>query len=173
MRTTHLVATLTLASIILAAGAMLAPVSAQDTPTSTANQSNWLTPDQVRQTLEAQGYSDFQKIELKRDRIEVKARDAQARLLELYLHPQTGEVVKWELESDQYRQSVNPGEELDMASILNLVSSLGYADIHEIERERNKIEVKAFDQQGRLVELYLHPVTGEVLKSEIENSRYR
>ena len=47
----------------------------------------------------------------------------------------------------------------------------GYTDFREIEREKNKYEVKATDPQGQRVELDVDPVTGDVLKTEVKRAK--
>ena len=39
----------------------------------------------------------------------------------------------------------------------------GYRNIEKIERESGSYEVKAADQAGRRIKLYVHPQTGEVI----------
>lgn len=61
----------------------------------------------------------------------------------------------------------------DWMSLQQLQSRLeaaGYHGFEEIERNSYKYEVMAMDPQGRRVELYVDPVTGEILKTEIERS---
>jgi uncharacterized membrane protein YkoI len=50
--------------------------------------------------------------------------------------------------------------------VLAQLRDQGYVEIDEIERERDRFEVKARDREGRRVELYLDARTGETLKSE-------
>lgn len=51
------------------------------------------------------------------------------------------------------------------------LEAAGYTDFREIEREKNKYEVKATDPQGQRVELDVDPVTGDVLKTEVKRSK--
>jgi uncharacterized membrane protein YkoI len=55
--------------------------------------------------------------------------------------------------------------------VLDKLEAAGYTDFREIEREKNKYEVKATDPQGQRVELDVDPVTGEVLKTEVKRSK--
>ena len=55
---------------------------------------------------------------------------------------------------------------LPMEQVLAQLRAEGYGEIYEIERERNRYEVKARNQEGRRVELYLDAATGKVLQSE-------
>jgi len=43
------------------------------------------------------------------------------------------------------------------------LESAGYRNIEKIERESGRYEVKATDQTGRRIKLYVHPQTGEVI----------
>jgi hypothetical protein len=44
------------------------------------------------------------------------------------------------------------------------LESAGYRNIEKIERESGSYEVKATDQAGQRIKLYVHPQTGEVLE---------
>ena len=46
------------------------------------------------------------------------------------------------------------------------VRELGYSQIREIERDDNCWEVEARDSRGAEIEIYIHPVSGEVVKLE-------
>lgn len=58
---------------------------------------------------------------------------------------------------------------LPMEQVLADLKARGYGEIYEIERERDKYEVKARNSEGRKVELYLDARTGETLKIEDED----
>jgi hypothetical protein len=58
---------------------------------------------------------------------------------------------------------------LGMEQILDKLAAQGYTDIREIEREHEVYEVKARGPDGRMVELYLSPTTGDILRSEPEH----
>lgn len=60
------------------------------------------------------------------------------------------------------------GERLSLMQVTQRVSEKGYTDIREVEREDGRYEVKARDQEGRWVELYVDGQTGEILSSEVE-----
>lgn len=45
-------------------------------------------------------------------------------------------------------------------------SLLGYSDIRKVEWDDGCWEVYAFDKSGQRVEVYLHPVSGDVVKVE-------
>ncbi len=61
------------------------------------------------------------------------------------------------------------GPALTAEQILQKLRAANYTDVVKIEREGRKVEVKARDASGRLVELYLDPVTGKILKQEWED----
>jgi hypothetical protein len=56
---------------------------------------------------------------------------------------------------------------LPETAIKGKLSALGY-EIRKIEAENGCYEVKATDKNGAKVELYVHPVTGEVIKPSTE-----
>ena len=62
-------------------------------------------------------------------------------------------------------------EGLTMQQVLTKLEAAGYRDFREIERDKNKYEVKATDPQGQRVELDVDPVTGDVLKTEVKRSK--
>lgn len=55
---------------------------------------------------------------------------------------------------------------LTMEQVLAQLRDQGYGEVYEIERERDRFEVKARDREGRRVELYLDARTGETVKTE-------
>ena len=55
------------------------------------------------------------------------------------------------------------------------LESAGYRNIEKIERESGSYEVKATDQAGRRIKLYVHPKTGEVIdqrQRDIKRDKY-
>ena len=60
---------------------------------------------------------------------------------------------------------------MTMEQVQTKLQSAGYRDFEKIERDSNKYEVKATDTQGRRVELDVDPVTGDILKTEVERSK--
>jgi hypothetical protein len=55
------------------------------------------------------------------------------------------------------------------------LESAGYRNIEKIEREGGSYEVKATDQAGRRIKLYVHPQTGEVIdqrQREVRRDKY-
>ena len=55
------------------------------------------------------------------------------------------------------------------------LESAGYRNIEKIERESGSYEVKATDQAGRRIKLYVHPQTGEVIdqrQRDVKRDKY-
>lgn len=77
--------------------------------------------------------------------------------------------------SDDYREGVRSGpvdrseisgSALSMEEVLVRLKDQGYGEVYEIERERGLYEVKARDQDGWRVEIYVDPRTGDILRRE-------
>lgn len=60
---------------------------------------------------------------------------------------------------------------LSIPELIQRLEAAGYRDFEEVERESNGYEVKATDREGRRVEVDVHPVTGEVLKTEVKGDK--
>jgi hypothetical protein len=60
---------------------------------------------------------------------------------------------------------------LSIKDVLGKLEAAGYRDFREVERDKDKYEVKATDPQGQRVELNVDPVTGDVLKTEVKRSK--
>jgi hypothetical protein len=53
--------------------------------------------------------------------------------------------------------------------VVDQISAQGYRDIREVERKSDKLyEVKARDESGQWVELYVDARSGEILKREVK-----
>lgn len=55
------------------------------------------------------------------------------------------------------------------------LESAGYRNIEKIEREKGSYEVKATDQTGQRIKLYVHPQTGEVIdqrQRDVKRDKY-
>ena len=61
------------------------------------------------------------------------------------------------------------GAALPMDQIVVKLREQGYGEIQEIEREHGHYEVKALGQDGRKVELYVDPKTGEIQRQEADD----
>jgi hypothetical protein len=66
-------------------------------------------------------------------------------------------------------QSVAAAEGMSIELLIGHLKELGYTSIEEIERERDYYQVEARDSENREVELHVDPVSGEILKSELED----
>lgn len=60
---------------------------------------------------------------------------------------------------------------MSLKDVQTKLEAAGYTDFREIERDKNKYEVKATDPQGQRVELDVDPVTGAVLKTEVKRAK--
>ncbi len=60
---------------------------------------------------------------------------------------------------------------MSLKDVQTKLEAAGYTDFREIERDKDKYEVKATDPQGQRVELDVDPVTGEVLKTEVKRRK--
>ena len=56
------------------------------------------------------------------------------------------------------------GETKPIEAVTALLQEKGYRDIRKLEMEDGCYEAKAFDAQGKRVEVYVHPNTGEIVK---------
>lgn len=73
--------------------------------------------------------------------------------------------------SDRSVSQSQRGEWLSIQQVLQRLEAVGYRDFEEVERESDGYEVKATDPEGRRVELDVHPITGEILKTEIKRDK--
>lgn len=171
MHTRTLIATLVIATGALAASAVVAPGFAQTQAAAQATAPT-LNIAQVHARLEVAGYREIDEIERKRDHYEVKALSADGRRVELKVDPATAEVRKSEPKHDR-RSADRPAPVatvlLSIAQLHDRLQAAGYPRIDKIERERDRIEVKAIDAQGRRVELDVDPVTAQVRKVEAKS----
>ena len=55
------------------------------------------------------------------------------------------------------------GQPMSMEEVKAKVSEQGY-DVRRVKREDGCLEVYAIDKQGSKVEIYLHPVSGKIVK---------
>lgn len=167
MRTNTLIVTLALGASVLAGG-VIVPALAASNATSNG-QARWLTPHEVQLKVEASGYRDLTKLERENDRYEIRATNADGRVVKIDVHPVTGAVLKTEEKRDK-DNTAKPAAGLTLHQAQVKVEAMGYRDIQEIERDGNKFEVKATDPEGRLVKLDVAPLTGEVLDTEVKRN---
>lgn len=64
--------------------------------------------------------------------------------------------------------SNSTGEWIGIEAAIAVVTSAGYRDIEEIEREKGRYEVEARDADGREWEIYVDGRSGEIVKRERE-----
>jgi len=69
------------------------------------------------------------------------------------------------------KESANADDWLTIPAIYNKVAAAGYSDIFEIERERDGYEIEAVDTDGNRVELFVDPLSGEVLDVRTEEDK--
>jgi hypothetical protein len=67
--------------------------------------------------------------------------------------------------------SAKSSDWLTIPAIYDKVVAAGYSDIHEIERERDGYEIEAVDTNGNQVELFVDPISGEVLGVRTKESK--
>ncbi|NMF90262.1 PepSY domain-containing protein [Aromatoleum petrolei] len=167
MRTNKSIVTLTLSASLLAGGVIASAFAAGNSAGTGGAQ--WLTPHEVQLKVEALGYRDLTKLERENDKYEIKAKNADGRLVKIDVDPVTGAVLKTEVKRDKdIRSGATTGLTLHQAQVK--VEAMGYRDIQEIERDGDKFEVTATDREGRLVELDVAPLTGEVLDTEVKRN---
>jgi hypothetical protein len=70
--------------------------------------------------------------------------------------------------NDDVRVDVPRDQWLTIAQITEKFTSQGY-DVRQVEVEDGGYEIHAIDKDGKRLEAYVHPVTGELLKSEIDD----
>jgi len=118
--------------------------------------------------VKAAGYPEILRIDHESDRYEIKARNPQGVILEVYIDPASGEFVLDPNTGKPLTKTVGRSFKADpqvaLDGIIAQVKAAGYAEVYAIEQEHALYEVKVRDVQGRRFELYVHPQTGELLK---------
>ncbi|AUN94154.1 PepSY domain-containing protein [Pseudazoarcus pumilus] len=74
--------------------------------------------------------------------------------------------------SDRSATASQSSEWLSIQDVLQRLEAAGYRNFEEVERESDGYEVKATDPDGRRVELDVHPVSGEILKTEVKREKH-
>jgi hypothetical protein len=69
---------------------------------------------------------------------------------------------------EQIRVDVPRDQWLSIAQITEKLTAQGY-NVRRIKVERDGYEVRAIDKDGKQLEAYVHPVTGERLKGETDD----
>lgn len=70
--------------------------------------------------------------------------------------------------SERVRVDAPRDQWLSVAQIAEMYTAQGY-DVRSVEAEKGSYEIKAVGKDGRRVEIYAHPVTGKLLKQEIDD----
>lgn len=70
--------------------------------------------------------------------------------------------------SDTVRIDAPRDQWLTIAQVTEKFTSQGY-DVRQVKVEKGRYEVYAIDMDGRRIETYVHPVTGEILKREMDD----
>jgi hypothetical protein len=71
-------------------------------------------------------------------------------------------------DSDDVRVDAPREQWLSVSQIAEKFASQGY-DVRSVEAEKGSYEIKAISNDGRRFEIYAHPVTGEILKQEVDD----
>jgi hypothetical protein len=143
----------------LAAAILAVPVLAVEPQ---ANAVLGTSPTEIARSLAESGY-EMTKYEHEGGRIEVYALK-QGRKTEVYVDAETGRVMRIE---SPYSSDARLGSSADDQEIHTALAAQGY-DIVKYERKQREIEVYA-ERDGRLWELKLDPVTGEVSSTKEEH----
>lgn len=118
-----------------------------------------LTADQVLAKVKAAGYTDIHAVEFEHGRYEVQARGANGREMLLLVNPETGNI-----RSRPAPQSGATKGTVSIEVVAGKVRDAGFRNVLLIEREHSLYEIHAEDSQGRRVEIFANPKTGELLK---------
>jgi hypothetical protein len=170
MRAQTLITTLALSAVIVAGGAALAPVMAQSNIAGNT-QAPWLSVHEVQLKVEAMGYRDLSELERDHDKYEIKAVDAQGRLVKIDVDPFTGDVLKTKVKRDKAGDTdTHQATWLTLHQAQVKVEASGYSQLVEIERERDGYEMKATDAHGQRVKIDVDPFTGDVINTKILSS---
>jgi uncharacterized membrane protein YkoI len=86
----------TLSSTALPSGLQVASEHESGNDSRTGTAGDWMSLEDAMAAVTAAGYSEVREIERDEGNYEVKARDAEGRLWELYLDGRTGEILKRE-----------------------------------------------------------------------------
>ena len=134
------------ASVLAAALALSAPIaSAQDA----------LTQPQLRERLEAQGYTSINDIKFEDGVWKADARSANGNRVDLRVDSKTGQVYPDE-------QVATLGD----ADVRARLAAAGYTNIHDVDYEDGIWNAEADDPAGKDVELKIDPDTGKVIGKE-------
>lgn len=168
MRAQTLITTLALSAVIVAGGAALAPVMAQSNIAGNT-QAPWLSVHEVQLKVEAMGYRDLSELERDHDKYEIKAVDAQGRLVKIDVDPFTGDVLKTKVKRDKAGDTdTHQATWLTLHQAQVKVEASGYSQLVEIERDG--YEMEATDAQGQRVKIDVDPFSGDVINTKVLRS---
>ena len=133
--------------------------------------SPWLSVHEVQLKVEAMGYRDLSELERDHDKYEIKAVDAQGRLVKIDVDPFTGDVLKTKVKRDKAGDTdTHQATWLTLHQAQVKVEATGYSQLVEIERERDGYEMEATDAQGQRVKIDVDPFSGDVINTKILRS---
>lgn len=133
------------APLALALALAVAAATAQDA----------MTEAQVRATLEAQGYTHINDIEVEDGMWKADARSADGNRVDLRLNPRSGQVYP--------EAQVSNLTEADVRAQLAVA---GYTNVHDVDFDDGIWTAEADDSTGQDVEVRIDPRTGEVIGKE-------
>lgn len=110
--------------------------------------------------VRAAGYNSIRSIKLHHGRYEVRAKDSKGRSILLLVNANTGEVL-----IRPGAESVRRGATLPMKHILSKAKEAGFTKVHFVHRRHGLYAVHGRDDAGRMIEFYLHPSTGKLLRN--------
>ncbi len=118
-----------------------------------------VTVGEVLAKVRAAGYANIHAIEFDNGRYEVEAYNARNHKVLLLIDPRTAEI-----RSQRFVTHRMAGASLPFSTIVAKVKAAGFDSVHFVDRENSLYEVHARDAKGRMIEVFVHPKTGEVLK---------
>lgn len=144
--------------IVLALLAGPAGPRAEDAPAG----GGWLSVADVATRLAENGFRVLE-VERESDRFEVEVADRQGNLLEIYVHPVTGVILRTESRGRAPDPSGQSGW-LTLAQVARRFEAEGYT-VRKIEIERTGFELELTDRAGARTEVDVDPASGTVLRS--------
>ena len=153
-------AALLLAGVGFSAVAQMPDRPAMDTmrgqmqrPDRAAMQAMMKTDAELVARLEAEGFTDVRVTDSERHKIEVEAKDADGRRIEVEMG-RRGIVIEFEVRDD------TPAVDADLMRLMpqpvrDAAVSAGIVDVREYDRSRRGVEIEGYDATGREVEVQL------------------
>lgn len=131
----------------------------QTTPVAAAEQR--LTIQAIYDRVEAAGYRDLREVEFKHDHYQVKAHNKQGERVKLRVNATSGAVEQQKVKPAK-KTIASDEKRLNIREIYDRVEAAGYRDLHEIELEHGRYEVKGHNAQAQRVKLKVNAATGAV-----------